>query len=78
MSHRKTFDSGKHSPELEKTSSINAHSSRTRSTLSSVNTQSTAQHSMFSDEGRAFLDVVDVDDVARTLLDVWLDTIDAL
>lgn len=33
---------------------------------------------MFSDEGRAFLDVVDVDDVARTLLDVWLDTIDAL
>lgn len=33
---------------------------------------------LFSKDGRAFLEEVDLDNVARTLLDVWLDTIDAL
>lgn len=33
---------------------------------------------MFSDEGRTFLDEIDLDKVGRILLDVWLDTIDAL
>lgn len=37
-----------------------------------------AKHGVFSDEGRAFLEEIDLDEVARTLLDVWLDTIDAL
>lgn len=37
-----------------------------------------AQHGAFSDEGSAFLDEIDLYEVGRTLLDVWLDTIDDL
>jgi transposase len=35
-------------------------------------------HGLFSEKGRTFLEEVDLDGVARTLLDVWLDTIDGL